>query len=63
VSKRETSIALARVAGYHADRARFTRLVIESRVSFKTMREAFFTGEQMKKGGIPCNCYECKKAA
>jgi len=61
VSKRQTALALAKIAGYHEDTATFTRLIIESRVARPAMNEAFLIGRQAKASGVKCNCYECKK--
>jgi hypothetical protein len=61
MSKRQTALTLARIAGYHEDTASFTRLIIESRVARPAMNEAFLNGRQAKAGGMKCNCHECKK--
>ncbi len=57
---RKTSIILAKVAGYHDDTARFTRLIIESRVNRQTMNEAWHNGKSARANGVKCTCYECK---
>ena len=62
MSKRQTAITLAKVAGYHGDSATFTRLIIESRVNRQTMNEAWRTGQQLKAAGMPCGCFECSHA-
>ncbi len=48
-----------RTAGYHGDRARWTRLFIESRISFQAADGMFREGERAKKAGVTCTCREC----
>lgn len=62
MTKRETTLALARIAGYHGDRAAFTRLLIECRVNRQAMNEAFWNGQKARANGVGCTCCECKKA-
>lgn len=62
MTKRQTALTLARIAGYHEDTATFTRLIIESRVARPAMNEAFLNGRTARASGMKCNCYECKKA-
>ena len=61
MSKRDTALTCAKIAGYHEDKRTFTRLVIECRVNRRAMNEAFFTGRKAKENGVKCNCYECSK--
>jgi hypothetical protein len=51
---------LLRVAGYHEDRATFTRLYIENRISKKNADEAYRSGRQAKAAGVRCDCHDCK---
>lgn len=61
MSKRETSLTLARIAGYHDDGSAFTRLIIESRVNRQAMNDAFLNGRTAKQNGMKCNCHQCKQ--
>lgn len=63
IVNRKHALTYMQIAGYHNDKARFTRLYIEQRVSLSSAREAFAKGQQLKAGGMPCTCYECQKAA
>ena len=58
--KREHLLAHLRVAGYHEDRAAFTRLYIENRVSKKVADDAFNVGRTMRRNGVGCGCSDCK---
>lgn len=60
--KRETLLALLRVAGYHADVASYTRLLIENRISKAAAREAYGIGQRMKAAGVTCSCHACNQA-
>jgi len=59
MTKRATALTLAKVAGYHEDNARFTRLIIESRVNRQDMSAAFLIGREAKKNGVKCGCSGC----
>lgn len=63
MTKRETALTLARIAGYHSNSKAFTRLVIESRVNREAMSRAWVDGVRRKANGTGCNCYECAQAA
>ena len=63
MSKRQTAIAQAKVAGYHNDTRWFTRLIVESRVARPIMNEAWRHGALAKEAGVRCECPECKRAA
>jgi hypothetical protein len=52
-----------RIAGYHDDRAAFTRLYVENRISLPAAKEAYRSGQQAKKVGVRCDCNDCKGAA
>jgi hypothetical protein len=58
---REIAIALARIAGYHADSRAFTRLIIEARISREEMNRAWRLGVRAKDAGVRCDCRECAK--
>lgn len=62
MTKRQTAIVLAKVAGYHADTKAFIRLLVESRVNRQTMNEAWAQGALAKSVGVKCECHECRKA-
>jgi hypothetical protein len=59
---RKDRLVLMRVAGYHNDIARFTRLFVEGRISLEKANEEYRRGIAMKKGGVPCTCIDCQKA-
>ena len=61
MSKREAAIGYSKFAGFHDDRRAFTRLVIESRVNLKIMREAFHSGQLARRAGARCTCFECSR--
>ncbi len=61
-SKREVAITKLRVAGYHNDRATWTRVYVENRVGYATAKAAFAEGERARLRGIRCECHECKLA-
>lgn len=61
VTKREAALMEARISGYHDDSGRFTRAVIERRVSYAAMQAAWRDGVAVRRAGIPCGCYSCKK--
>lgn len=63
MSRRELDLAIARIAGYHDDSRRFTRLVVESRVRRQLLDAAWRTGVDQKRHGMPCSCPDCKRAA
>ena len=60
MSRRETMLTLARVAGYHDDAKTFTRLRIESRVSLPFLHEAWMAGQRAKAAGVKCPCRDCE---
>lgn len=61
MTKRQTRIALAKVAGYHDDRRGWMRALIGSGVSFRDMEDAFFAGEVARENGTPCDCHACRR--
>jgi hypothetical protein len=60
MNRRETLLGLARIAGFHGDSKRFTRLVVESRIARRHLDDAWRAGVKQRDQGIPCNCPECK---
>jgi hypothetical protein len=61
MSKRDRALQCAKIAGYHEDRKTLTRLYIECRVNLHAMQAAFWAGQQAKKAGVKCGCYDCNK--
>ena len=62
MTKRDNELAIARIAGYHEDKQRFTRLVIERRcASYQALNEAWRIGVKQKQAGMKCSCYSCKQ--
>lgn len=60
-SKRQVALAKLRKAGYHEDRALFTQVYVEERVSLKVAKEQYQAGRRLKAAGVPCGCYKCRK--
>ncbi len=58
---REQALTYLRVAGYHGDRASFTRLYVENRVSYVAAKKAYEQGRAALARGISCNCNDCKR--
>ena len=56
---RKAALDLAKVAGYHRDTRRFTRLIVEARVNRAAMNEAWAMGERTRAAGVKCTCIEC----
>ena len=61
MTKREIAIKQAEMAGYHGDNARWTRLLVESRVNRTTLNNAWLRGATLKTLGVKCTCYYCKQ--
>lgn len=57
--KRTDAIAYMRIAGYHNDLARWTRLFIENRVGREAANLAWVTGKTQKQRGMKCTCTTC----
>lgn len=49
---RAQAIAAMRVAGYHEDRAAWTRLYVEQRVSFEKAQRAWREGAELRMTGV-----------
>jgi len=63
-SAREVALTKLRVAGYHGDRATFTLVYIEARVSYAVAKEHYRRGADMRQSGaFRCSCHECRGAA
>jgi hypothetical protein len=62
MNRRENVLSWMRIAGYHDDKRRFTRLLIENRISRKAADEAWQQGRRQYASGVPCACYDCNKA-
>lgn len=60
--KREHLTSYLRIAGYHSDRAAFTRLFVENRISKAKAIEAYRSGAQARAAGVRCTCVECTRA-
>lgn len=58
--KRSDAINAMRIAGYHDDSKRFTRLLVENRVARDVADKAWILGKKQKAGGMPCACPNCK---
>lgn len=56
---RATLTSLIRTAGYHDDKATFTRLYVENRISKAAADEAFRSGRQARAVGVRCTCSAC----
>ena len=61
MSNRKLTLDLIRIAGYHNDTKKFTRLYCESRLSRTIADHAWQVGAQQKLNGMPCHCAECSK--
>lgn len=61
MNRRDIDIMTARIAGYHDDKGRFTRLVVESRVRRAVLDEAWREGRRQSESGMRCGCYYCEK--
>lgn len=60
--KREHVLTYLRVAGYHDDRAAFTRLYVENRIGYKAAQDAYRAGRAARDAGVRCDCHDCKHA-
>jgi hypothetical protein len=60
MSKRETALAICRVAGYHEDKKAFTRAYIESKLNLSIATDAYNQGIVLKQRGMACTCSKCK---
>jgi hypothetical protein len=60
MSKRADALAWIRIAAYHGDAARATRLFIENRISRTAYDEAMAKGRAQRAGGVKCHCTDCQ---
>lgn len=60
---RAQALEYLRLAGYHDDKAEFTRLYVENRIAYPKALEAFRAGARQRAAGVPCSCRTCKEAA
>lgn len=64
MTKRDTELAYARIAGYHQDSSDFTRRLVERKsASFQAMQQAYRVGVRQKQSGMKCGCCECNRGA
>ena len=61
MNRRGIDITAARIAGYHDNKALFTRLVVESSVSRGVLDKAWREGRRQRESGMPCDCYSCEE--
>lgn len=57
--KRADVIQHLRYAGYHGDRAAFTRLCVETRISYQAAKKAYGEGQAARSSGVKCICHDC----
>lgn len=57
--KRKDALAHIRIAGYHGDKRGFMRIYTEHRISLQVANAEYARGEEMKKNGVPCKCFDC----
>lgn len=50
-----------KVAGYHGDSGKFTRLYIDNRISHGRAMGYFRAGQKAKERGVKCSCKKCKE--
>jgi hypothetical protein len=58
---RTQAVKLIQFAGYHDDRATFTRLYIENGVSYENAKLAYARGRDARARGVKCGCNDCNK--
>lgn len=56
---RAKAIAYLRIAGYHNDLARWTRVYCENRIGIAAARKAWDFGVLQKERGVKCTCTTC----
>jgi len=54
------ALTYLRIAGYHGDRALWTRVYVENRIGYQTAKKAWAEGERMKANGVGCTCADCQ---
>lgn len=60
--KRADALTYLTIAGFHGDRAAFTRLYIENRISYGVAKAAYEQGRAALARGVRCTCTDCKKS-
>lgn len=60
---RKHALIAIRVAAYHNDDQAAIRAYVENRVSRQAFEAERQRGIAMRGAGVPCSCYQCKKAA
>ena len=58
---RRQTLDRVRMAGYHGDRARATRLYVEGRAAIGAVQLAYAEGERAKAAGVRCACRKCSR--
>ena len=58
--KRKDALNWVKIAGYHNNSELGTRVYIESRLSRRAYDDAWASGMDAKRNGMPCTCRECK---
>lgn len=58
--KRADAMTYLTIAGFHEDRAAFTRLYIENKISYGSAKAAYEQGRAAKARGVRCTCIDCK---
>jgi hypothetical protein len=61
MTRRDKVLTMLRVAGYHDDKATWTRVYCENRVAFAAAQIAFNEGQRTKANGVKCSCFECNR--
>lgn len=63
MTRRQSWLVSARVAGYHGDAAGYTRLLCEARVARPALAREWRRGADMRAAGVPCDCLRCREKA
>lgn len=58
--KRADVLTYLTIAGFHGDRAAFTRLYVENRISYGVAKAAYEQGRAALARGVKCTCHDCK---
>ena len=59
--KRKDVLAAIRAAGYHDNQDLGIFLYLNNWVSLTSFRREFETGVALRRGGVPCDCSDCKR--
>ena len=60
--KRKEALTAIRTAGYHGDIERAMHLYVKNWVGFRAYGREFEAGVAMRRNGVPCDCFECRKS-